>query len=232
MNYALARFSPRLRRGRRVRQLTWQGELDYNTNADGGVLEDRSLAARFGVEFNSSDQVSVTATRQYERLPLDFSIARGVVVPAGVYEYQLVEGAYTLAQHRLFSGNASASYGSFYQGTRASAGYNGRVGFSPHFALEPNVSVNWVRLPYGDFTARLLGTRVVVSPSPRLAFSSLTQFNSSTRSITSSVRMRWEYNPGSDLYIVFSDGRGTESAGLPGLQNRSFAIKATRLFRF
>jgi hypothetical protein len=232
MNYGLARFSPRLRRGGLVRQLTWQGEIDYNTNADGGVLEDRSLAGRFGVEFNSSDQVSITATRQYERLPLDFPIARGVVVPAGAYTYQLVEGAYTLAQHRLFSGNASASYGSFYGGTRASAGYNGRVGFSPHFALEPNVTVNWVRLPYGDFTARLIGTRVVVSPSPRLAFSSLTQVNSSTRTVTSSVRMRWEYTPGSDLYVVFSDGRGTSAAGLPGLQNRSFAIKATRLFRF
>jgi hypothetical protein len=232
MNYALARFSPRLRRGRRVRQLSWQGEFDYNTDADGGVLEDRSLAGRFGVEFNSSDQVSITATRQYERLPIDFAIARDVVVPAGGYTYQLVEGAYTLAQHRLVSGNASASYGSFYEGTRASAGYNGRVGFSPHFALEPNVTVNWVRLPYGDFTARLIGTRVVVSPSPRLAFSSLTQFNSSTRSVTSSVRMRWEYTPGSDLYVVFSDGRGTSAAGLPGLQNRSFAVKATRLFRF
>ena len=232
MNYALARFSPRLRRGRLVRQLSWQGEFDYNTNADGGVLEDRSLAGRFGVEFNSSDQISVTATRQYERLPLDFTIARGVVIPAGAYTYQLVEGAYTLAQHRLFSGNASASYGSFYDGTRASAGYNGRVGFSPHFALEPNLTVNWVKLPYGDFTARLIGTRVVVSPSPRLAFSSLTQFNSSTRSVASSVRMRWEYTPGSDLYVVFSDGRGTAAAGLPGLQNRSFAIKATRLFRF
>ena len=232
MNYGLARFSPRLRRGGLVRQLTWQGEIDYNTNADGGVLEDRSLAGRFGVEFNSSDQISITATRQYETLPLDFPIARGVVVPAGAYTYQLVEGAYTLAQHRLFSGNASASYGSFYGGTRASAGYNGRVGFSPHFALEPNVTVNWVRLPYGDFTARLIGTRVVVSPSPRLAFSSLTQVNSSTRTVTSSVRMRWEYTPGSDLYVVFSDGRGTSAAGLPGLQNRSFAIKATRLFRF
>jgi hypothetical protein len=157
---------------------------------------------------------------------------RGVVVPAGAYAYQLVEVGYTLAQHRLFSGNASASYGSFYGGTRASAGYNGRVGFSPHFALEPNLTINWVRLPYGDFTARLIGTRLVVSPSPRLAFSSLTQFNSSTRSVTSSVRMRWEYTSGSDLYVVFSDGRGTAAAGLPGLQNRSFAIKATRLFRF
>jgi hypothetical protein len=232
MNYVTARFSPRFRRGTIVRKLTWQAELEYNTNAHGGVLEDRALAGKFGVEFDSSDQVDITVTRQFERLPFDFAIARGVVVPAGEYSYRLVEATYSLAQQRLLTGSATASYGSFYGGTRASAGYNGRIGFSPHFAVEPNLTVNWVRLPYGDFNARLIGTRVVVSPSPRLAFSSLTQFNPSAHSLTSSVRMRWEYTPGSDLYVVFSDGRDTATVGFPGLQNRSFAIKLTRLFRF
>ena len=65
MNYASARFSPRLRRDRAVRQLTWQGELDYNTNAATGVLEDRALSGQFGIEFDSSDIVRITATRQY-----------------------------------------------------------------------------------------------------------------------------------------------------------------------
>ena len=44
--------------------------------------------------------------------------------------------------------------------------------------------------------------------------------------------MRWEYTPGSDLYVVYSDGRDTATPQFPALQNRSFAIKATRLFRF
>ena len=45
MNYASARFSPRLRRDRAIRQLTWQGDLDYNTNAATGVAR-RSGALR------------------------------------------------------------------------------------------------------------------------------------------------------------------------------------------
>jgi hypothetical protein len=132
----------------------------------------------------------------------------------------------------MISGNASASYGSFYDGTRATAVYSGRVAFSPHVAAEPNLTLNWVTLPYGEFTARLVGARVVISPSPRLAFSSLTQFNPGAHSLTSSVRMRWEYTPGSDLYVVYSDGRDTATPQFPALQNRSLAIKATRLFRF
>lgn len=231
-NSASARFSPRMRRGRLVRRLTWQADLDYLTDAAGDQLEDRAVAGVFGVEFNSGDEVTVTGTRLYERLPRDFTISRGVVVPAGEYSYQMLNASYSLAQQRMVSGTASASYGSFYNGTRATAAYTGRIGFSPHLALEPNLTLNWVRLPYGDFDARLIGMRFVVSPTARLGFSSLTQFNPGAHSLTSSVRMRWEYTPGSDLYVVYSDGRDTAVANLPIVQNRSFAIKATRLFRF
>ena len=103
---------------------------------------------------------------------------------------------------------------------------------SPYFALEPSLTFNWVRLPYGDFDASLIGMRVLVSPTARLGFSSLTQFNPSADSLTFSVRARWEYSPGSDLYIVYSDGRNTGSGLVSSLQTRSFAIKATRLLRF
>jgi hypothetical protein len=44
--------------------------------------------------------------------------------------------------------------------------------------------------------------------------------------------MRWEYTPGSELFVVYSDGRDTGSRSFPILQNRSFAVKATRLLRF
>ena len=73
--------------------------------------------------------------------------------------------------------------------------------------------------------------RFLVSPTARLGFSSLTQFNPSADTLSFSVRTRWEYSPGSDLYVVYSDGRNTAAGGIPSLQTRSFAIKATRLLR-
>jgi hypothetical protein len=227
-----ARFSPRLRRGRLVRMLTWQADLEYITDAAGDVLEDRTISGLFGIEFNSSDQVELVATRQYELLPFDFAISPGVVVPAGGYTNETLNATYDLGQQRKISGRLSASYGSFYEGTRTSLTYTGRIGVSAHFGAEPNISLNWVRLPYGDFNARLVGMRFGVAPTARLGFSALTQFNPSSRSLTSSARMRWEYTPGSEFFVVYSDGRDTASHGYPGLQNRSFAIKVTRLLRF
>ena len=226
------RFSPRLRQGHAVRRLSWQSELEYISDAGGDELEDRTLSTRFDVEFNSSDEVNVSVTRRYERLPVDFTISPGVVVPAGGYSYHAFNAGYTFAQQRKVSGSMSASHGSFYGGTRTSVGYSGRVGFSPHFSVEPNVALNWVSLPYGDFTARLVGVRFGVAPGARLGFSTLTQFNPTSNSLTSSARMRWEYTPGSELFVVYSDGRDTGAGHFPLLQNRSIAVKVTRLLRF
>jgi len=89
-----------------------------------------------------------------------------------------------------------------------------------------------VHLPYGEFTARLLSTRFTVTPTARMLVSSLVQYNASDRTVSSSVRLRWEYIPGSELFVVYSDGRNTADVPLRGLVNRSAAIKLTRLLRF
>jgi len=44
--------------------------------------------------------------------------------------------------------------------------------------------------------------------------------------------MRWEYRPGSELFMVVSEGRDTHTPGVPDLLNRTVAVKMTRLFRF
>jgi hypothetical protein len=44
--------------------------------------------------------------------------------------------------------------------------------------------------------------------------------------------LRWEYLAGSELFVVYSDGRDTLGAMVDGLLNRSVAIKVTRLLRF
>jgi len=92
--------------------------------------------------------------------------------------------------------------------------------------------MNWVDLPYGSFRNQLMTTRGIFTPSPRMLISSLVQYNATDHTVSSSVRMRWEYIPGSEFFAVYSDGRNTADALVPGLVNRSMAIKLTRLLRF
>ena len=46
------------------------------------------------------------------------------------------------------------------------------------------------------------------------------------------LRFRWEYRPGSELFVVYTDERDTRVPGFPELRNRAFVLKANRLLRF
>ena len=101
-----------------------------------------------------------------------------------------------------------------------------------HVSFEPGLTLNWVDLPYGNFTATLITNRTIVTPTPRMLVSSLMQYNAAAHSLSASVRLNWEYQPSSQLFVVYSDGRDTLGPGVPDLLNRSFAVKITRLLRF
>jgi hypothetical protein len=58
------------------------------------------------------------------------------------------------------------------------------------------------------------------------------QYNGSSRTMSASLRLRWEYRPGSELFAVYSGGRNTLSGGYPDLLNRSVALKVSGLLRF
>ena len=65
-----------------------------------------------------------------------------------------------------------------------------------------------------------------------MSFSGLLQFNSSNDSLSSNLRFRWEYQAGSELFLVYSDQRDTGLGGTPLLENRAVVFKVNRLFRF
>jgi hypothetical protein len=60
----------------------------------------------------------------------------------------------------------------------------------------------------------------------------LVQYSSSDHVFSSNIRFRWEYQPGSEFFLVYTDERDTTTPGYPDLKNRAFVVKVTRLFRF
>ncbi len=226
-----ARFSPRLRNNPYMRKLTWQAAYTYDTDADMTRVENRAIDGSFGIEFHSADQATVQYVDEYEFVPQAFRIAPGVTVPSGGYKNRTFISSYSLANQRVVAGRLSYSTGELYDGTRNEAGYSGRVAIVPQFYVEPSISLAWVDLPYGEFSARLVTARLTYTPTTRLFVSSLVQSNIDSHLLSTSVRLRWEYRPGSDLFIVYSDGRNTVGSS-GNLLNRSVAVKATRLFRF
>ena len=231
--FASAQYSPRPRSIEMIRQFTWGGSIDYFENGAGQV-ETRIEQARFQIAFENGDGFSLGAQRSYELLDRPFPIAPGVTIPVGAYDFQDALASYTMGTQRRLSGTVSIQRGGFFNGHITSFGYRqGRIEITPQLSFEPGISVNRIDLPEGLFTTNLVTSRVTYTLTPRVFFGGLLQYNSSNNTLGTNLRLRWEYQPGSELFVVYNDQRDTATLrGTPMLQNRAFVVKFTRLFRF
>jgi hypothetical protein len=228
---AKARFSPRPQGIQAVRKFSFETGVDYIENG-AGLLESRQVELQFNTELEVGDQINFAYRRSYELLEEGFEITDGVVIPIGGYDFERYSGQYQFGSQRKMSGRVRAETGSFYDGDLTEFLVDGRAEITPRLSIEPRVAINWVDLVEGSFTTNLFRARLNYMISPRMFLGALLQYNSEANLTTANVRFRWEYQPGSDFFVVYSDGRDTLSSGFPELQDRSLVIKFTRLFRF
>ncbi len=237
-SFGAFRFSPRPYAIAAIRRFTWEGRFDYYTSR-AGVVETRLGQGFFGIEFENADRFEVEYTRSYEFLDRPFEITGDVAIPVGGYRFQDTRVAYQFGRQRAFSGMLAVQRGSFYGGEKTTVemglpgGFrSGRLEITPQLSLEPGISYNRVELPQGRFTTGLVTSRTTYTATPLMFVSALVQYNSSNASLGANVRFRWEYQPGSELFVVYNEQRDTLTPRHPELQNRSFVIKINRLFRF
>jgi len=230
-NFALARFSPRARSGSAIRKYVYQGSTDY-IESGSGRLETRTATGEFALDFKNADRLGVLYTNQYEYLPVPTQIGR-VTLPVGGYAFDTLRVNYNLGQQRTVSANLSVDYGTFYDGHKTTVGVaRGRVPVTHQLSVEPTYSYNKVRLSVGEFTTHLAGSRVSYTMTPLMFVSALLQYNSGNSAVSINARLRWEYMPGSEIFVVYNEDRNTLTPRFPALNSRSLIVKVNRLFRF
>ena len=230
-NYGQFRFSPRPKSIKAIRRLSWMGSVAHIENTR-GRLETREQIGEFAIELQNADRVSVAYQRQYEYLPRPFTIATGVTLPVGGYDFNFLRAGWEMGAQRRVSANLLLEHGTFYNGHKtAVTASRGRLSLSPRLSVEPTYSVNRVSSPVGNFTATVAGGRATYTMTPRMFASGLVQYSSSLRITSANLRFRWEYQPGSELFVVLNEERDTRFPGFPGLATRSVIVKVNRLFR-
>ena len=224
------RFSPRPAKNKRVRKYFYEGGLTDVADTS-GVHQSRATTGSYRVELQNSDVLSVTYSKNYEFLQVPFPVANEVRIPVGGYDFSSLLAAYNPGQQRVISGSGSLEIGSFYNGNKTTAAFRGRASLTPRLAVEPNVSLNWIDLPQKTFTNTVIGTRTLYSMTPRMFITALVQYASSTLNLSANVRFRWEYMPGSELFVVYTEGRDTSIPNVAALQNRGLVVKINKLLR-
>ena len=238
------RFSPRPKHMKSVRKFTWSGNGEYIVNGAGSV-DARILAGHFITELENSDQFTLDVTRDYERLVQPFVPAGSTdTIPPGGYTFSDVAVAYAFGAQRPISGTIALRAGEYYNGTIRSVTIGpgalapARISILTQLSVEPTLSLTRIELPTGAFTTRLARARVDYGFSPLMFVSGLLQYSSADRAVSTNLRFRWEYLPGSELFLVYTDEHDTteERFATPttvrGLKNRAFVVKINRLLRF
>ena len=231
-NFASVRFSPRPRRSATIRRYSYESSFDYTTTNQ-NRLESRALAASARIELQNSDAVQLEYFREHELLRRTFEPAAGIAVPPGRYSFQHVRASWTPGQQHRLSGVLATEVGQYYDGTRKTASVNARFGATDQFGIEPNISLNWLERGGSQATVRVVGARATYTMTPRMFVAGLVQYASSTTSVASNFRFRWEYQPGSELFVVYSDAHDTDVVGdASSLRNRGLVVKLNKLLRF
>ena len=205
----------------------FEAELEYYENHAGRV---ESRTQQFSASLSRQDSSSVRfgAFREHDVLATPFATA-GTQLQEGVYDWTYVTAGYSSNQAKRIYGSVNVETGGYYSGARDSirAAVNFQLGRTLLF--EPNFTRNWIRLPgRPQYVTNTLNVRVSQSFSPDLFVKGFVQYNDERRAASVNLLLWYIYKPGSDLYVVYNEGRETD---LPDRwsrpRNRSLAVKMT-----
>ncbi|MDB5230943.1 MAG: carbohydrate binding family 9 protein [Chitinophagaceae bacterium] len=134
---------------------------------------------------------------------------------------------YISKPQQLFTYSFSTRFGGYYNnGTRLNL--SGAVGyrFQPYVSLNLNASYNHIDLPkpWGQTDFWLIGSRIDVTFTNKLYFTTFFQYNNQLKNINLNTRLQWRYQPASDLFLVYTDNYYPAPFSI---RNRAFVLKMT-----
>src|SRR2546425_9733613 len=218
---------------RRLRELNFEGFFFHAPDTH-GVLQTQEWQGAFRAIFHngsySDDDIADVFT---QRITEPFNIFKNPVIPNGLYPWTPHQLAYGSPQDRRLQVQLFERFGTYYNGhlneARVRATYRAKERLSFSFSQQ------WNRfrlaLPGGNFSVVVGSFQTNYSFSRFLSLSTLLQMDTAnTQAASANIRLRWNYRPDSDLYVIYTAGQRFASlaAANPAqfTQNR-FAVKWT-----
>ena len=224
------KFRPRIEG---VRELQFEGFILHAPDTRGQVST-QEWQNTFRADFNNgayTDDDIVDVFTQLITTPLH--IYKNVFIPNGLYHFTRHQLTYGSAQDRRLTYSFFERFGSYYGGTLNE--FRVRTNYRPTAKFSISASETWDRfrlpLPNGNFSVVLASLQGNYSFSRFLTFTSLIQMDTSnTQAVSANLRLRYNYRPDSDLYIIYNVGTQFASiapANPPQVRETRFAIKWT-----
>jgi hypothetical protein len=220
-----------------IRELQFEGFIFHAPDTH-HVVQTQEWQTTFRAEFHNGaytddDIVDVFA----QRLTTPFNIYKNVNIPVGVYNWTRHQLTYGTPQDRRVTVQFYERFGSYYNGRlnelrmRTTYRANQRLSFS----LGPQWNRFRLPLPDGNFSVIFGALETDYSFSRFLSLSTILQINTAdAQAASANFRLRWNYRPDSDLYVIYTAGQKFASlAAVKPAQfyEHRFVVKYTYSFR-
>ena len=200
-------FQPRPEKGfvgRAVRQFYFDvgAELYWDL---GGRLETRELQiSPLSFVTESGEHVEFSVNPSRDVLPYAFEVSKGVVIPAGAYDFTNGELEFNSANHRPYVVNLEWRFGDFYSGHIDDAGIGLTLKYKGFATLSASANFVRGRLPQGDFDEKVYQLKADLFLSPDLGVMNYVQYDDVSRELGWSTRLRWRISPGNEVFLVYN----------------------------
>jgi len=174
-----------------------------------GPIKNEFWQGNAGIFFNNGAYSDNNiAEGNIQRITSPFNIYKSIEIPVGEYHWIRHQVSYGSAADRRLTWNASERWGGYYTGQlnelRAQGNYrvNERVSFS--------LSEQWnrFRLPEGNFSIMVGSLQTNYAFSRFLFLSAVLQMDTANaQAASANLRLRWNYRPDSDLYVIYTAGQ-------------------------
>ena len=166
-------------------------------------LETRENQFSISVETNAADEGELDFTSFYELVPEAFDIADTLIVPAGRYEWTAIEASFETSDARPLALGVQVTCCGFYNGSAVEVQVE--LGFRPnaYFEIVPGYEATFIDLPTGDVDIHVGEITSVVNFTPDMQLAMQVQYDNISQDFGFLARYRWEYLPGSELFVAF-----------------------------
>jgi hypothetical protein len=158
-------------------------------------------------------------------------VAGKVPVPAGRYHWFNVNPYFTTSQARpiFFRGNIICC--SFYDGKYFRFDLTTDWRPNPTFQFVPHYVYTYVDLPGGLLNIHLLATDFIINFTPDMQLFNQLQFDNVSRRFALSMRYRWEYEPGQEIFASIGQSAVTPDQTFVPLSTQA-VIRLGHTFRY
>lgn len=187
-----------------IRQCFWENELSLVAGLSGGWQSYRYFMAPINCRLESGDRFEFNIVPNGERLTDSFEVAENVTILPGTYRFWRFRLEAGTAPKRRLNAQVTWWFGGFYDGRLDQVEVTGAWKPSSLFIVEFSAEHDVGRMPEGDFTQDVIGTRLRLNVSPDLQLTSLLQYDTESHSVGTNTRLRWTYRPLGDLFVVYN----------------------------